>query len=275
LLPTYAERIIADGASHYWRLDETAGVAVDIIGGAHGEVSGGIMRYQPGAVAGNAAMAFDAGRIRKAGTFLDGLSAFSFELWVRFNEVPVGDQWLGFLDYGCSVGLNNSQLQFWVWTLPPAGFDFFFANAESWSTTPIVPGMFYHLVGVCDGLTSRTYCNGIVGEVVADVVPPGSVLTSPVDTDGFFIGGVSFMEGGTEFKGTIDDVAIYPRALTAAEVVAHYNAVMQPPVVAAAVQRPRVLDAPSGSTTPVAETSAPVTFTTRTYRRGMLGRKPR
>ena len=48
---SYAALVVADGASHYWRLDETSGTtAVDVIGGANGTISGGVTLNQPGAV---------------------------------------------------------------------------------------------------------------------------------------------------------------------------------------------------------------------------------
>jgi len=49
---TYRERVIADGASHYWPLDETTGTtAADVVGGAHGTISGGVTLGVPGAIA--------------------------------------------------------------------------------------------------------------------------------------------------------------------------------------------------------------------------------
>src|SRR4029453_13384502 len=59
---SYPARVVADGAVAYWRLGETSGTsAVDVIGGANGTISGGVMLGQTGALAdGNTAMLFDA-----------------------------------------------------------------------------------------------------------------------------------------------------------------------------------------------------------------------
>ena len=74
-------------------------------------------------------------------------------------------------------------------------------------------GSWYHLVGVYDGSNVRIYVNGQEGTPRAK---SGLILDSGGNVD---IGGAQ----GDRFKGAIDDVRIYDKALTASDVAALYN----------------------------------------------------
>ena len=80
----------------------------------------------------------------------------------------------------------------------------------------IVAGQTYHVVGTYDGSVQRLYVNGT--EVAS------TALTGPitVNTNTLDIG--TWSESREPFSGTIDEVAVYGSALTAARVQAHYQA---------------------------------------------------
>ncbi|HET7484086.1 MAG TPA: LamG domain-containing protein, partial [Solirubrobacterales bacterium] len=80
----------------------------------------------------------------------------------------------------------------------------------------IVTGQAYHVVGTYDGTTQRLYINGAE---VANAPLTGAITTN---TNAFDIG--SWNEGSEDFNGTIDEVAVYAGALSAARVGAHYEA---------------------------------------------------
>jgi hypothetical protein len=82
------------------------------------------------------------------------------------------------------------------------------------------PNTWYHLVATYDGTTERIYTNGIL---VASASSPGYVPdpTSPLlIATGPEISG----SGGAEWDGAIDDVAIYPSALSQTQITNHYSA---------------------------------------------------
>ncbi|MFA5386522.1 MAG: LamG-like jellyroll fold domain-containing protein [Candidatus Paceibacterota bacterium] len=93
------------------------------------------------------------------------------------------------------------------------------SNAELLTTTnPLSIGGWYQVVGVYNGTNKYIYVNGIL---VKSVAATGNILTS-----GSKVGIGSLNGNGAigPFNGVIDDVRIYNRALSAAEVQALYNA---------------------------------------------------
>src|SRR6185436_16343577 len=65
--------------------------------------------------------------------------------------------------------------------------------------------------------------------------------TVPAGENSVFVGGRN--DGLFNFEGNLDEVALYPRALTATEIAAHYHAsALTPPVTAIAPPAP---DSPS------------------------------
>src|SRR5262245_66022564 len=86
---SYPARVVADGASAYWRLNETSGTtAVDVIGGANGTISGGVTLGQAGALAdGDTAMLFDATgeyvSVPNGSYAAIGTGAMTLECWIK------------------------------------------------------------------------------------------------------------------------------------------------------------------------------------------------
>ncbi|MFO0698123.1 MAG: choice-of-anchor C family protein [Nitrospira sp.] len=102
-------------------------------------------------------------------------------------------------------------------------------NTGSWedvvlSTTIILDNSWYHVAGTWDGITAKIYVNGILEKSVPKT---GTILPS-LDHGSLAIGAQIFGDveppQGEFFNGLIDEVEVYNRALTAAEIQAIFNA---------------------------------------------------
>jgi len=96
-----------------------------------------------------------------------------------------------------------------VWTGFNAG------EVEVRSVTPVMAGSWYHLAGVWDGSGMRIYINGVLDNSIA-----GGAANPAANNENLMIGG--YWDGGP-FKGTMDEVSVWNRALTGTE-VARYAA---------------------------------------------------
>jgi hypothetical protein len=85
------------------------------------------------------------------------------------------------------------------------------------SVTVAQLNMWYHIVGTWDGTTRTIYVNGVAEGT-------NNTAQSRANVGGnTAIGRPGSYTGGLYFPGVIDDVRIYNRALTAAEVTRLYN----------------------------------------------------
>jgi hypothetical protein len=156
----------------------------------------------------------------------------SVEAWVRFDslDTPIVSQF-GALGLQYIVFKKNSRVfNFEAYALRKQRTDtdrlaFSVADVNgrggtsvAFSTTAVMVGEFYHVVGTYDGAFARLYVNGVLeGEsAVAVTVDYGS---RPV-----FIGtsGETVFDG--KLDGIVDEPSIYNRALSPAEVAALYEA---------------------------------------------------
>jgi hypothetical protein len=210
----YAELILADGPIGYWRLGEAAG-AMDAIneiaGGVDGVYVGALELGQPGAIAddGNTAAKLVGGQVFFGDGFeFDGVEPFTFELWISFPALPSVEACV----FGTAPG---GHYEFTTPISPPtmrfardddAGTDF----VES----PIVSvGDYVHVAVTHDGGDLFLYVDG----TQVDYAQAGPALPSA----GLSLGECANWPNGTL---TVDELAIYDRALSAAEVAEHHTA---------------------------------------------------
>ena len=213
---SYPALVVAHGASHYWRLGEPSGTtAVDVIGGANGTISGGVTLNQPGAIAdGDKAMTFNGttGKIVTATLSAPGVPlTCSFEVWIKLNPAVLGAEPVIFSTRGLSTGsavilyvnATTGQLQYYS--------DFGFTGVRN-----VKDGQWHHVVYLLlGGATVELYVDGVFDNQA------GSTRATP-STGPAAIGWDS--PNAAFWDGAIDDIAIYPRALTAPEIAAHYAA---------------------------------------------------
>ncbi len=82
----------------------------------------------------------------------------------------------------------------------------------------LLPGVWYNIVGIYDGTNANVYVNGVAGTPAS---APGITLDT---TGGTGATTISQNPGSSTMNGVIDDVRIYNRVLSSAEILQLYNA---------------------------------------------------
>ena len=249
----YSLTVLSDNPTAYLRLDESSGnVAHDLVGGhdcfltnVQLEVTG----YSPadadtaagfGILAVSNSYAGEVDKSREGISNIDfaqptGANAeFSVEAWVKGNSQTVN---AGLVTKGYGNGGQQFDLDTGSDNLATHGFRFSIHDASGTNhsaASAISPdGKWHHLVGVCDEPQGwvRLYIDGVKSAEVevsagagvmraSNGAAPGSALVSI----GSKAAGQSATSFGNQFTGTIDEVALYGYALSAAQVLAHYQA---------------------------------------------------
>ncbi len=211
----YAASVLADRPSGYWRLGETAGTtAADSSGNSRtGTISGGVTLGATGAVAGdsNTAIGFDGGTGQVAVADADPLrlnTPFTIELFAKLDTFA--NTWPGLLGKGPSYTANG-----WLIWYQADGTVWFKRNGQKWGTGPgaITTDRYHHLAVTFDGTTLRWYVDG------AQTTAAPASFPAITGTDPMLIG-----QGDNAGRDTIDELAVYPTALTAPRIQAHLSA---------------------------------------------------
>jgi len=128
------------------------------------------------------------------------------------------------------------------------GFNVYPVGSWAQSTPVVGVGNTYHVVGTYDGARGRLYVNG---KAVASLAFNDSITTN---ASALHIGS---WDGKSEFyRGAIDEAAVYPIVLSAAQVAAHYAAGTHPPPQSSA--RMSRVTAARGRVQPASDASAPL-----------------
>lgn len=210
LTNAYAQKVVADGASNYWRLNEASGTtALDAIGGAHGTISGGVTLNQPGQV--EKAMLFGGvdGKIAIPAPFTVPLVC-TVEAWINYGANPQGVK-MFFLTRGL-VGATGDTIAVGVSGATGTGPLGAFSGAGSAiGTIQVLAGKWTHCAYVFTGTTVSLYVNGVFDRTqpLARTTPS----TGPAQ--------MGFDPGVYAYLGTVDEVALYPLALTPTQIAAH------------------------------------------------------
>lgn len=187
-----------------------------------------------------------------SGTHLMGLSIpnstfsllsqanFSVELWFIVDDITAGA--VALVQWGVSRGADVSGHAAGGFVNDPTGpparpnlIQFLVANAAFSDTrgvqtadNSVIAGKIYHLV--CTKASDNTmtiYLNG-VGSTTVAAGASANTWPATVPTNGDFCVGMSTRNGGIEqvanWRGLLSEVAVYTRALGAAEVLDHFNA---------------------------------------------------
>ncbi len=226
---TFATEVLADGPIGFWRLGEAPGTAsaADASGNANnGTYSGGITLGQPGFHGGDTAALFDGatGRVVVPNSNVLNPPNITMEAKVRWDgpndlqqRILEKSSFAELAQYGLSI-LPDGRVQVEIRTS---------AATTSVNVTSIgvaAQGAETHIAATYDGATIRIFLNGVLDP--SETAAPGSISPKPPDPNNPTASGVGIgnqIDRDRPFKGLIDEVALYPTALSAGRILAHYQ----------------------------------------------------
>ncbi|HXJ74716.1 MAG TPA: LamG-like jellyroll fold domain-containing protein, partial [Candidatus Dormibacteraeota bacterium] len=216
---SHAEQIISYAPIAFWRFNETSGTtAFDFYGTNDATYMGSaapgpeapVSPQFPGFESDNLAAQFDGATAYVAGPIglMNNLNNFSMVGWIRRGgDQPNRTGLFGQNDIVEFGYINNDTLELWT------------DNGLDVSPNPIPNGEWAQVAVVGEGSpgTARMYVNGsLVGSRAQSLPGPNSF--------GFNIGGGGVFDGtGNFFNGQIDELAVYNKALTSAQICSLYN----------------------------------------------------
>jgi Concanavalin A-like lectin/glucanases superfamily len=231
---------LRSGLIGLWHFDETPGatIAADASGlGNDGTLMG---KLDPktawvvnGGRAGNALAVQALGYVvvRPSTSVSSITSAVTVSAWVYFDgTIDPGNNYGTALSrqigtsinqyYHLAVWQTDAKPHLFISTAPEGSVTVQTAGVQPMSSVPTPPKVWTHLAGTYDGTTATLY----VGGALVDSVPRTG--TFPTDTTPLILGGNGNDQMVSElFPGRIDEIALYNRALDAAEIQQLANAV--------------------------------------------------
>jgi subtilisin family serine protease len=213
----------------HWKFDEGSGtIAYDSAGDNDGTLVNGPI-WTTGQIDG--ALDFDTGDYVDCGSFaeLDGATAFSMSFWIKADSLPFPSGIPGYL----GVIRHGTSSQRTPWIYGEASNSYLSIQFETTTggvgdgvsnTSNLTQGQWHHIVWTWDGTTVTPYKNGVPGTTDTTV---GSVLAT-ADSN-LEIGRIP--SPYSSWDGSIDDVRIYDRALSAEEIWQLYREGLGPKAV--------------------------------------------
>ncbi|MCL3861295.1 PKD domain-containing protein [Actinotalea sp. K2] len=225
-LGAYARGVLDDGASSYWRLGELSGTTVrDWAGVSDAVAAGGVSRGATGAIAHDSdrASTFSGttSGFASTTTAVQAPDTFSIEVWVRTTTTR-GGQLVGFGNRSTGgstwhdrhVWMDNSG-RIWFGVYPGRRYT---VNSQGSFNN----GQWHHVVATLSKAGQRLYVDGAL-VAQADDVSTGRGMSGFWRIGGDNLSGWSPRPSSDYLGGALDEVAIYPTALTAAQVAAHHQ----------------------------------------------------
>ncbi|MDQ6941135.1 MAG: LamG domain-containing protein [Candidatus Eremiobacteraeota bacterium] len=225
----YAQAVMTDLPAAYYRLDDAGTAMYDAtnnrINGAYGS---GITKRASGLVANSTdkAAAFPGGAWSANSIATVPKNALlqptsvSIETWLK-EAAANSSGYIDLVSYGTQSGQGYSlqltptnTLKLWLTTTGAPGY------VELNGVTALTSGTAYHVAATYDGTTAKLYLNGVLN---ASATGASSVNYANIGSYGLSIGAGQSTTRNV-FNGTLDEVAVYPLALTATQVSAHYSA---------------------------------------------------
>jgi hypothetical protein len=212
----YAQTVLADQASGYWRLDADGHASTTDWAATphHGTASGGITVGAAGALSdGSTAMQFDGGTgtsiAISSNPTLDVSTSFTLEAWANPTSVTAAG-----VVFNRQVDNAGSAYQ-----LAQRDGNWVFEASGAWGTAaatmPVYPedvGTWTHLAATFNGQWLLLYRNDVPWAIgFASFADPVPVWTGD--------GAASI---GTGFAGALDEIALYPSELTPEQIANHY-----------------------------------------------------
>ncbi|WP_265867095.1 LamG-like jellyroll fold domain-containing protein [Streptomyces sp. SKN60] len=228
----YADTVRASGPSEYWRLGDRRGItaASALPEGADGDYGDNVALGTYGAFADGddtAAGLNGDSYIQVADASLNG-TALSAELWFRTDKP-------GILLTESNADISEDQVPTHATPLLYVGTDGklhgqFYSETTNWippvSKNTVNDSQWHHAVVTGNGNTSALYVDGVLAGQISGTI-------THLDQTRIFFGkgrtgsrwtALDSSDPWGYFSGALDEVAFYPKALTAAEINAHYRA---------------------------------------------------
>ncbi len=240
------------GGVAWWRGENSANpdtVATDVVGGLHGSYGWEGITPGPGMVGRGyqfAGAGFAHYMIVNHDSRLDiGGPGFTVEFWMKGNkdqtspQVSLVDKSQGIVDStGWLVSGTNAtgKVRFSIGAGGPGNTNL--VGVES--GIDVLDGAFHHISGTWDGADVRLYVDG--------VLQGSAPLTTPFNNSRTLYFGTGW--GKERFRGTLDEISLYSRALSAAEISSIVNSGGDGKCTLSAIQPPT---AEAGGPYPVSE----------------------
>ena len=213
---SYGQAVEDDGPVSWWRLGEGSGsTAADQEGVNPGGYGGSVTLGSSSLLAtdaGDGAAGFDGGYVAVPDSASLRLSSqLTLEAWIKPSSLPAAGQFASILTKAesYSLQLNGPQLEL---TIVQGGV----RHRVQAPAGTIVAGGVYHVVGTYDGAAQRLYVNG--QQVASQALTGAAGATA----NPLYVG--AWNAGQEHFHGTIDEPAVYAKALGATRVAAHHGA---------------------------------------------------
>ncbi|WEK61997.1 MAG: PKD domain-containing protein [Candidatus Microbacterium colombiense] len=225
----YGTSVSTDNPDLYWRLNETAAGTIrdSAVGGTTGNLAGTVTRNVSGAITGDSATTFNGTNAQiVAQDAWNAPSAYSAELWFKSTSTK-GGTLIGFGNTTSGLSSNTGSIDRQV-VMQSNGKLVFGANNGTQttitSTAAFNDGQWHHVVAT----------QGTAGmKLWVDTQLIGSNgMSAALNQRGYWRVGGDRTWGGTTsnyLAGTLDEVAVYPVALSGERIRAHYTAAGRTP----------------------------------------------
>lgn len=219
----YVSAVIEDGASNYWRLNNSSSPYTDVVGGLHQNAGAGVSPTSAGALSmADGSLDFNGTEAGQTGaaSAIPGPNTFSVEAWIKTTTTS-GGKIVGFGDTA-SGSSSNYDRHLYMENGGRITYGIHPGHVEIVrSTKAYNDGQWHHLVGTTSPSGSTLYIDGVrVG------TNGGGIGAQPFT--GFWRLGGDNLNGWPDqprsayFAGTIDEVAVYPTALSGTQARDHY-----------------------------------------------------
>ncbi len=214
----YVQAVLADGPSLYYRLEETSGSTVkDETGNHPGTYLAGGTHGVPGAFSGSLAFGQAKNGGIDPGDIFDfvGTVPFTLEAWFRPDAY---DGEYRFLFHHEDLSDLRQNYGIYVQSTSGLGFERHIDDSGRAAQTSLpAVGSWHHIVGVYDAVALQLYVDGALVATAGD-------KRAAKDKQRPLRLGYGYTSGEGALRGTLDEVAIYEKALGADRIAAHYQA---------------------------------------------------
>jgi hypothetical protein len=213
---------VTAGLVAHWKLDESSGTsAADSFGNNDGTLQNNPAWLPTGGKA-NGGLSFDSTNyvsVPSSASLSIGGSAISFGAWY-YHTAPVDGFIMGKIvsDFTYALSVEQGSEQFLIRLKTSGGDNLLYFPASVTNGLDGYIGTWIHFFATYDGTTLRGYINGVE---LANMSATGNINSN---SDDFAIGARGGDGSWLRFNSIIDDVRVYDRALSAAEVYTLYRA---------------------------------------------------